>query len=78
MEESELKVGNIVKAIFRNHGNHTIIGIINEISTNEYSSKVTWVGIKVTDGNKKDSYVIWMIKNQVCCLIPLRDIKKII
>ena len=78
MEKEDLKIGDKVKAIFRKYGNHTIIGEVFEISTDEHALKGTWVSLKVTGGNMNDQQVNWMVRNKINCLIPIQDVKGVL
>lgn len=78
MNREDIKVGATVKAIFRKYGKHIITGTVIEICSNEHALDGDWIGIKVISGDKKDAHVTWMIKNRVCCLVPLNDVKEIV
>lgn len=57
MNREEVKVGDLVKAVFLKHGEHLVIGEIFEIATNERGLKGTWVSIKITGGDESDKQV---------------------
>lgn len=78
MKNIDIKNGNKVKAIFRKYGNHTIIGTIFEICTNEHALEGTWVSIKVTGGNMNDPHVSWLVKNKVGVMVPIKDVKEVL
>lgn len=74
----DLSVGKKIKVKFRKYGVHTIIGVVNEICTDEHALKGTWVSIKVTGGNMNDPHVQWMVTNKVGCLIPIKDVMEVL
>ena len=78
MKKEELKLGDVVKAIFRKYGKHKVIGIVDEIFTNEHAFAGDWVGIKVVGGNMKDIQVAWMVHDKVGCLVPINDVVEIL
>ena len=78
MIQSEIKVGDQVKAKFRKYGVHSISGDVNEVCTNEHALEGTWVSIKVTGGNLCDPHVQWLIKYKVGVLIPIKDVTTVI
>ena len=78
MKKEELKVGQIVKAIFRKYGKHTVIGEVFEISTDEHALKGTWVSIKVTGGDTSDKQVSWMVANRINVLVPASDVLEVL
>ena len=51
-----------------------IIGVVNEICTDEHALEGIWIGLKVTGGNMYDPHVQWMVSNKVGCLVPLKDV----
>lgn len=73
-----VKVGDKVKAKFRKYGVHTIIGVVNEVCTDEHALKGTWVGLKVTGGNMNDPHVQWMVSNKIGCLVPLKNVMEVL
>lgn len=78
MQKESIKVGDKVKAKFRKYGVHTIIGIVNEVCTDEHALQGTWIGIKVTGGNINDPHVSWMVSNKVGVLIPVEDVSAVL
>ena len=78
MKKEELKVGQIVKAIFRKYGKHTVIGEVFEISTDEHALKGTWVSIKVTGGDMSDKQVSWTVANRINVLVPASDVLEVL
>lgn len=78
MQKESIKVGDKVKAKFRKYGVHTIIGIVNEVFTDEHALQGTWIGIKVTGGNINDPHVSWMVSNKVGVLIPVEDVSAVL
>ena len=78
MIQSEIKVGDKVKAKFRKYGVHSISGNVTEVCTNEQALEGTWVSIKVTGGNLCDPHVQWLIKYKVGVLIPIKDVIAVI
>lgn len=78
MKKEELKVGQKVKAKFRKHGVHSIVGEVTEVCTDEHALQGTWVSIKVTGGNMNDPHVFWLVTNRVGVLIPLKDVGEVL
>ena len=78
MIQSEIKVGDKVKAKFRKYGVHSVSGDVTEACTNEHALEGTWVSIKVTGGNLCDPHVQWLIKYKVGVLIPIKDVTAVI
>ena len=74
MKKEDIQLGNKVKAKFRKYGVHMIIGVVNEICTDEHALEGTWTGLKVTGGNMNDPHVQWMVHNKVGCLVPIKDV----
>lgn len=74
MKENEIKNGDIVKAIFRKYGKHTIIGKVWEISLDETPLPGVWVSIRVLDGDKNDKAVLLMIQNRINVMVPISDV----
>ena len=78
MKKEELKVGQIVKAIFRKYGKHTVVGEVFEIGTDEHALKGTWVSIKVTGGDMSDKQVSWMVANRINVMVPASDVLEVL
>ena len=78
MNKDDIKVGNIVKAIFVKCGKHLVSGEVFEVSTDEHALKGTWVSIKVTGGDESDKQVAWMIKEHINVILPLCDIRQVL
>ena len=78
MKKDELKIDNKVKAKFRKYGVHTIIGTITEICEDEHALDGTWVGIKVTGGDRNDKVVNAMIWYKHSVLVPLKDVMEVL
>ena len=78
IKKEDLKLGDNVKAIFRKYGRHLIYGKVNEISTDEHAREGTWVGIKVTGGDRNDKVVNTMIWYKHSVLVPLKDVLEVL
>ena len=52
--------------------------MVNEICTDEHALEGIWIGLKVTGGNMNDPHVQWMVNNKVGCLVPLKDVMKVL
>lgn len=78
MKKEDIQLGNKVKAKFKKYGVHMIIGVVNEICTDEHALQGTWVSIKVTGGNLNDPHVHWMVHNKVGCLVPIKDVVEVL
>ena len=78
MKKEELKIGDTVKAVFRKYGRHLIYGEVTEISTDEHALDGTWVGIKVTGGDRNDKVVNTMIWYKHSVLVPVKDVLEVL
>lgn len=75
----DLKVGDIVEAVFRKFGKTVrFTGAVTEVSTDEHALDGTWVAINVHEG---DFDAVWqgMIKaGHYSVLVPIADVKKVL
>ena len=78
MRKEDIKVGDKVKAIFVKYGKHIVTGEIFEISTDEHALPGTWVSIRVTGGDINDKSTVYMIRNRINVMVPLKDVKEVI
>ena len=78
MNKDDIKVGNIVKAIFVKCGKHLVSGEVFEVSTDEHALKGTWVSIKVTGGDLTDKTVLYIIKERINVMVPINNIIKVL
>ena len=78
MNKEDVKVGDIVKAIFVKYGRHLVCGEVFEISTDEHALKGTWVSIRVSGGDTKDWHVKMMVEHHINVMVPIRDVLEIV
>ena len=65
MNKEDIKVGDIVKAIFVKYGKHLVCGEVFEVSTDEHALPGTWVSIKVSGGDMNDWQAKIMVKEHI-------------
>ena len=74
MNKEDIKVGDIVKAIFVKYGKHLVCGEVFEISTDEHALKGTWVSIRVNGGDMNDWHVKMMVEHRINVMVPIKDV----
>ena len=77
MNKEDVKVGDIVKAIFVKYGKHLVWGEVFEISTDEHALKGTWVSIRVNGGDMNDWHVKMMVEHRINVMVPMGDVLEI-
>lgn len=77
MNKEDIKVGDIVKAIFFKYGKHLVCGEVFEISTDEHALKGTWVSIRVNGGDMNDWHVKMMVEHRINVMVPMGDVLEI-
>ena len=74
MNKEDVKVGDIVKAIFVKYGKHLVWGEVFEISTDKHAPKGTWVSIRVNGGDMNDWHVKMMVEHRINVMVPKKDV----
>ena len=74
MNKEDIKIGDIVKAIFVKYGKHLVCGKVFEISTDEHALKGTWVSARVIGGDMSDWHVKMMVEHRINVMVPIRDV----
>ena len=77
MNKEDVKVGDIVKAIFVKYRKHLVWGEVFEISTDEHALKGTWVSIRVNGGDMNDWHVKMMVEHRINVMVPMGDVLEI-
>lgn len=67
-------VGDLVIVTFYKYGKHTFIGEIEEISENMHALKGIWISVLPVKEYNSDETAKRMIKDQIRCTVPLKDI----
>lgn len=78
MNKEDIKVGDIVKAVFVKYGKHLVLGEVFEVSTDEHTLKVTWVSIRVNGGDMSDWHVKMMVEHHINVMVQIRDVLEIV
>ena len=74
MHPSDIKIGQVVYAVFRKYGKHYLYGLVQEKSHNEHGLDGWWISILPTVSPKHDPHIEYLIQNRIGVIIPLKDI----
>lgn len=78
MNKEDIKVGDIVKAIFVKYGKHLVWGEVFEVSTDEHGLPGTWVSLKVAGGDMNDWQVKIMVKEHINVMVPINNVIQVL
>ena len=70
-------MGDVVLVNFNKYGNHTFVGLIEEISEDYHGLKGVWISILPIQEYRSDETAKRMIKDRIRCIVPLKDISEL-
>ena len=68
-------LGDLVVVTFNKYGKHTFIGEIEEISENMHDLEGVWISVLPIKEYYSDEIAQRMIREQIRCMVPLKDIR---
>ncbi len=68
-------IGDLVVVTFNKYGKHTFIGEVEEVAKNMHALDGVWISVLPVKEFDSDETAKRMIKEQVRCMVPLKDIR---
>jgi len=68
-------IGDLVVVTFNKYGKHTFIGEVEEVAENMHALDGVWISVLPVKEFDSDETAKRMIKEQVRCMVPLKDIR---
>lgn len=68
-------IGDLVVVTFNKYGKHTFIGEVEEVAENMHDLEGVWISVLPIKEYNSDDTAKRMIREQVRCIVPLKDIR---
>ena len=68
-------IGDLVVVTFNKYGKHTFIGEVEEVAENMHDLEGVWISVLPVKEYCSDEIAQRMIREQIRCMVPLKDIR---
>ncbi len=68
-------IEDLIVVTFNKYGKHTFIGEVEEVAENMHKLEGIWISVLPIKEFNSDETAKRMIRDQIRCMVPLKDIK---